>query len=421
MRLLNGNISDPGTGQGPYGGNDPTLQRTSLQIAWNGFVSSNTDAFCITNGQFFSPNPDPTPLAFPLKKNGVILSDGYDSDNPIYGQKLLMLEIWGNRADIRALTKNALYSSSAPNILGGLSEDYPKGATNTGRTFAGIDDTDGNGTYDKIFIFNSKSASQTNAARVLRDFGADKVIMVDGGGSTQLNCRGTTYVSSTRTIPQTIGIVASGFNSQFANNAPRWTPLNGNWSVLTAGYYHSVGIPNTFTSTMHSNNYSTITYTVKMRETGCANCGIYIYFRGSPFPISAENRWNDAYVLEYVNSGYYWIGMAQNGQAVTFVDWTYSPVITSSWNILKVTANGNFIQFFINGTRVAYGNLSNFSTGQVGIGFWRDTSPGNHLYVDWATLNKTAPSAIVAEEGILINELDARVDPGAMEGPRFTP
>lgn len=207
VRLLNGAIVDQGLGVGPFGGNNPTFRRQSLQDAWNGLSAANTGAFCIVNGQFFSTNSDPTPLAFPLKKDGIIVSDGYGSLREFQGQ-LLMLEIWNDRADIRTLSKDALYQSSAPNILGGLDEKADKGVyTYTGRTFVGIDDADNDGKYEKIYIFSSKYARQVDAASALRSFGADKVIMFDGGSSTQLLCKNSTYIASSRTIPQTIGVI----------------------------------------------------------------------------------------------------------------------------------------------------------------------------------------------------------------------
>jgi len=43
---------------------------------------------------------------------------------------------------------------------------------------------------------------------VLREFGADQVMMLDGGGSTQLTCDGQNYIASERLVPQALGIVA---------------------------------------------------------------------------------------------------------------------------------------------------------------------------------------------------------------------
>jgi len=220
IKLMTGNMASPGTGGGPFGGNNPTFTSTSLATAWNKFNSSTSGAFCITNGAFFSgPQYNPTPLAFALKQNGVMVSDGYSGSSDPSGA-VMMLELWGDRADIRPLTKDNLYGSSAPNILGGLSENANKSASSyIGRTFIGIDDTNGDSLYDTVLIFNSSYARQTDASTVLRNFGADKVIMFDGGGSTQLRCGANAYVSSSRDIPQTIGVVAG------SNSAPN-TPSN---------------------------------------------------------------------------------------------------------------------------------------------------------------------------------------------------
>ncbi len=209
LQLFHGGVVDLGIGQGSYGGNSAKFNRTSLSTAWSNFSSANSGAFCTTNGQFFSIQ-DPAPLAFPLKKDGQILSDGYGSTTEFPGQ-LEMLEIWSDHVDIKTLSKDALYNSSAPNILGGLSENANKSMTSyVGRTFAGIDDTDGDGLYDTVYIYNSIYARQIDATTVLTNFGADKIIMFDGGGSTQLNCGGTNYITSSRTIPQTIGVVRGG-------------------------------------------------------------------------------------------------------------------------------------------------------------------------------------------------------------------
>lgn len=212
VHLLHGAIGDPGIGQGPFGGNNPWFARQTLSAAWNGFSGTNENAFCLTNGQFFSTNDNPTPLAFSLKKGGVIVSDGYAAGGPgeeFPGQKL-MLELWGGKANIVELTRDNLYNSDAPNIIAGLSEDADKGVFNPNlRTFVGIDDANGDGAYEIVLILNSKGATQGNAADTLRAFGADKVIMLDGGGSTQLICEGVPYISSSRMIPQTLAVSAA--------------------------------------------------------------------------------------------------------------------------------------------------------------------------------------------------------------------
>ncbi len=209
VKLLHGTVLEPGIGQGNYGGDNPALARQTLQEAWNEFASSHPDAFCITNGQFFSAGDDRAALAFPLKAGGKMVSDGYARN--AYPHQKLMLEIWRDRADIVPLSEEALRASSAPDILAGLSEDASGRRPNrsTGRTFVGLDDRNHDGEFETILIFSSKIARKTEAAGVLRRFGADKVMMLDGGGSTQLICQGRSYVSASREIPQTIAVVAA--------------------------------------------------------------------------------------------------------------------------------------------------------------------------------------------------------------------
>jgi hypothetical protein len=62
-----------------HGGNNPALVRQSLQHS--GTVCSGNHRRCLS-GQpgFFSTDADPTALAFPLKVDGQIFSEGYGGD-----------------------------------------------------------------------------------------------------------------------------------------------------------------------------------------------------------------------------------------------------------------------------------------------------------------------------------------------------
>ena len=230
VSLLRGELA-PQVEPGGWGGPNPEVYRQPLQEVWDEFSASDENAFCVTNGQFFSTNEYPTtPLAFSLKQNGVVVSEGYASgpyvgkqefpkpNDPDQTNRKLMLEIWEDRVDIIELTEDNFYNSSAPNIIAGLTEDADKGIDNpTGRTFVGIVDTDNNTIYETVLIFNSPLATQPVAAEVIRSFYPDiedddiEVMMLDGGGSTQLMCNGQLYVPSSdnRTIPQTLAVSAT--------------------------------------------------------------------------------------------------------------------------------------------------------------------------------------------------------------------
>lgn len=207
LQLLYSEIKTPRIGRGVYGGDDPRLSYWSIEDFWNALSLDFPQAFCITNGQFFFMKESPTRLPFPLKVDGDIISSGY-AEQEFIGKKFL-LAIWSDHADILPLTKENLYTTSAPDIIGGLSETANKaGKHYTGRTFIGLDDPDNDGRYQNILLFNTKTARQVDAVAVLNSFGADKIMMLDGGGSTQLACQGETLIASDRYIPQAIGVVA---------------------------------------------------------------------------------------------------------------------------------------------------------------------------------------------------------------------
>ena len=205
--LLHGNISSQGAGKGMFGGDDPRILSRPLQSYWKELTSTYDGAFCVSNGQFFYMLESPTRLPFSLKVDGKIISDGYDKKN--FVEQKLMLELWDTYARIQPLTRQALYASSAPNIVAGLDEEARKRIDHyVARTFIGLVDRDEDRRHEIVLIFNTLTARQKDAAQVLREFGADQVMMLDGGGSTQLLCQGKDIIASDRLIPQALGVVA---------------------------------------------------------------------------------------------------------------------------------------------------------------------------------------------------------------------
>jgi hypothetical protein len=207
VELLHAPLREPRPNKGVYGGADPRFGFNTIQGFWKQLSQSHPSAFCVTNGQFFYMKENPTRLAFPLKKDGVVVTDGWAIEQ--YPGEKLMFEIWDDRVDIVELSKWSLYGSKAPDILAGLTAKANKRAKDyTGRTFVGVDDRDQNGSFETVLVFNTKTARQKDADQVLTSFGADKVMMLDGGGSTQLVCQGETLIESGRLIPQALGLVA---------------------------------------------------------------------------------------------------------------------------------------------------------------------------------------------------------------------
>jgi hypothetical protein len=209
LQLLHGPIVNNGSGEGVYGGDNPLLFTQPLSDVWAAFSPGQPQVFCLTNGQFYSSHTSTVRLSFPLKTDNQVVSDGFAIDQ--FPEHQLMLEIWPRRADIVPLSAVALRHSSAPHILGGLSEQADGRRPNhiTGRTFVGVGQPQLNGRYGTIYLFTGRLARKTEVVATLHSFGAEKVMMLDGGASSQLICQGEYYVGPGRFVPQTIAVLAA--------------------------------------------------------------------------------------------------------------------------------------------------------------------------------------------------------------------
>lgn len=212
IKLMTGDITSSGTGHGLYNGDNAMMKRQTLKSAWDDFIFNENDAVCITNGQFFAnvKKGKPTNLSFPTKIDGFLM----DGNAPQYTGKKLIFKIHNGHAEINNFSEDIRVLSN--NSLVGLTEDADKGInTRKARTFIGVLDNDNNGKNEIVLIFNSQFSTQPEAATILKDFGASKVVMFDGGGSTQLICNSNSLISSSRGIPQTIGVISgSSENSE---------------------------------------------------------------------------------------------------------------------------------------------------------------------------------------------------------------
>lgn len=215
LDFLHGPVADPGVGQGIYGGNNPSFHRQFLSYIWETLPTGDPPALCLSNGQFFldtrnGARVDPTELAFPVKSDGIILSEGYERWK-FRGQKA-MLEIWpGGRATISPFSGYALYRSTATQIMVGLSESARvRSFEKLGRTYVGVVDADRDGLREILLLYSATAATQDTAVATLRAFGAREIMMLDGGGSTQLMCQGESYIFRVRPLPQTIATFPAG-------------------------------------------------------------------------------------------------------------------------------------------------------------------------------------------------------------------
>jgi hypothetical protein len=204
-----------------YGGINPQFQRQSLSTFWQDLVQRyGKRGFSVCNGQFFKGG-DPTELAFPVQTAGKIVSTGYagieefPNEKVVFGVINQTAEIVAFSEDSNFENNNFPYEEAIVGIrkTGAIEpkEWYSKDPEiERPRTFLGVADFDSDPQNETILILISKGQTQISAAQLLFKFGASEVMMLDGGGSTQLNIQGKEVLSSTdslaRMIPQGIGI-----------------------------------------------------------------------------------------------------------------------------------------------------------------------------------------------------------------------
>lgn len=224
IRFLFG-ASSPGTTTAAYGGKSPSFRVQDLQNYWEELQIRDTiRAFSVCNGQFFG-GKDAIELAFPVKEDGQWITTGYAGASEFPHEKA-MLGIRDQSAEIIPLPEEINLSTNilpydqaivGIQVNGGMDSItwYSKAPFELRpRTFLGIADSDRNGTNETILILTTTAQTQLGAAGVLERFGATAVMMLDGGGSTQLMVQGETRLRSAdptpRQIPQAIGVF-SGF------------------------------------------------------------------------------------------------------------------------------------------------------------------------------------------------------------------
>jgi len=180
----------------------------------------------------------------------------------------------------------------------------------------------------------------------------------------------------------------------FRSQTIGWTPVWGTWPIDANGYYITAGVNNAEASTKYNGSYSTVTYEARIRRTGTWKYDPnFLIIRGTPNPLGANKMWGSSLRFEYANTGQYSIYL--NG--VPKVSWASSSAIRpNDWNILKVTASGPNMVFYINGTRVWYGSIPDApASGLVGLGMMtaNSTDATNRLYVDWMRVSNVVTAS----------------------------
>lgn len=181
------------------------------------------------------------------------------------------------------------------------------------------------------------------------------------------------------------GIIGDDFNSSFNGTMGGWYAVTGAWANAGSTTLRSSGLANNSASVAHSDKYGDVIFEVKMKRTGsCLTCANRLIVRGDPNNLVA-NKWKPAYYFQYANNGTFSVyEYTSSGAELVKKAWSASAtIVPGGWNTLKVVASGSSLKFYINGVLVWAGADDSLVVGQLGIGYYRDSTAGL-LDVDWA-------------------------------------
>jgi hypothetical protein len=257
------------------------------------------------------------------------------------------------------------------------------------------------GPPDEVYIYRPDGTTFADGSINLANFSSDvgrtaindatnPSSFLSNGSAGGLNISNVGSAGATISFDVAAAVSTSGFDSQFTSDAAGWKAVKGKW-VVTGGNLKTNGMVNGWNSVINvTAKYSALDYTVRMKRTGCSTCANSIIVRGVPTPLQSDTMWNKGYYFEYSNNRYFSVWKITRTSDTKIKGWTRYSGISSSWNMLRVVANGGSFTFYINGNKVWSGKNASFANGNVGITFYRSSSPGV-LYVDSAYLSTQLP------------------------------
>jgi hypothetical protein len=193
----------------------------------------------------------------------------------------------------------------------------------------------------------------------------------------------------------------AGFNSSFNSSSTGWKPqVGGTWYTGSANYY-TYGSSNKWSTARYNGTYTDFNYSaqIKRKEGG-------VYFDGTNYWASANaifvrqgtsfsstNEWYPGYMFAYYDWGTLGytpsFGIWKNeadGTSTNIVFANTDAVVSNGWNVLRVTATGSTLNFYINDVLMYSLTDSSFNSGSVGLGMYKNSSGSTTIFVNTAML-----------------------------------
>lgn len=198
---LAGVRSISGTSTGSPAGS-ALVRRLSLVTAptWWENMNRVSDSRVAINGSFFETNASPTRLTFGLREQRRTISYGYGLNE--YPGRTHMLVFDQAETSCDLIPWNGAEFSRRDTIIGVLDPSVDKGASSyIPRTCIGITDWIPGRGYTKTLFYSTAYGRQAEGVNMLRNFGAEKVALLDSGGSTGLVIDRRVILRPLRSVP----------------------------------------------------------------------------------------------------------------------------------------------------------------------------------------------------------------------------
>lgn len=172
----------------------------------------------------------------------------------------------------------------------------------------------------------------------------------------------------------TVSTVSSYSFNFDGGNANGWTPYGGTWAVTNGQYTVNSGLG--YKSIVSANTYSSFVYEADVSCSSSGDAGLI--FRVSS-PAVGTNSYNGYYAGINSASGLVVLGKAANNWTeIVSVPYTITP---NTLYHLKVSAEGKFIEVYINGTHVISAVDSTYTSGTIGVRAINSTAKFDNVQV----------------------------------------
>jgi hypothetical protein len=199
-------------------------------------------------------------------------------------------------------------------------------------------------------------------------------------------------------------IVASDIDTDFDSYSSDWKKFAGAGWMLGEedGYttYYTNGISKKMTSLRTAYVFSDYSIVARVkRESGNEDGSYpasYLAVRMASSKTSSQYLWYTGYIFGYTNAGTYAIWrMDSGGSATAKQPWTYTDAIAvDDWNELKVVAEDDTFEFYINDELMTSFTDSNYSKGYIGLEAYRPDTTASKFWVDSVTVNRIESTSV---------------------------